>query len=261
MPFRLMSFTQPVPSLHQGRRVDAKQSLRMPTKEHIINEIRRLAKKSGTPPGRQVFERETGIRMSEWYGNHFRSWGDALKEAGLEPNRKQGKLSSEQVLRKYAEAARHFGRVPAVVDIRMYSRNRNEFPSHTTFANHFGNKAGLDVALGNWVRENDDFSDLVDLLPEPNEDHAPASTGEGFVYLLKSGGHYKIGRSEELERRVKQISVALPEEVTLEHAIRTDDPSGIEAYWHRRFAERRAKGEWFRLTVADVRAFKRRRFQ
>ena len=233
----------------------------MPTRQHIISEIRRLAKKNGSPPGRQVFERETGIRMSEWYGNHFRSWGEALKEAGYEPNRKQGKLSSEEVLRKYAEAVRHFGRVPAVVDIRMYARTQSDFPSHTTFANHFGNKDGLIAALANWVHENDDFADLVDLLPEPKEDDVLTPTGEGFVYLLKSGSHYKIGRSEELERRVKQISVALPEEVTLEHAIRTDDPPGIEAYWHRRFADRRAKGEWFRLTVGDVRSFKRRRFQ
>ena len=233
----------------------------MPTREYIIHEIRRVAEKNGRPPGRQVFEKETGIRMPEWYGIYFRSWSDALKEAGYEPNKKTERLSSKQVLRKFAEATRYFGRVPAEIDIRMYSRNRQDFPGHTTFTNHFGNKAGLIVALAKWVRENDDFTDLIALLPEPKEDETPAPLTEGFVYLLKSGNHYKIGRSKELERRVKQISVALPEEVTLEHTIRTDDPPGIEAYWHRRFATRRAKGEWFRLTAADVRVFKRRRFQ
>ncbi len=210
-----------------------------------------------------MFERETGIRMAEWYGVHWPRWGDALIEAGYEPNTKQGKLSSENVLRHYAEAVRHFGRIPAEIDIRMYSRKRKEFPSHTTFANHFGNKAGLVAALTEWVQQHAEFEDLIELMPEPvaaqNESHI--ARGEGFVYLLKSGDHCKVGRSDDIVRRVKQITVSLPEQVELVHVIRTDDPSGIEAYWHRRFAERRAKGEWFRLTTADVRAFKRRRFQ
>ncbi len=240
----------------------------MPTKEHIIDEIRRIADKIGRPPGRRVFENETGIRTSEWYGTFFARWGEALTAAGFEPNDKQGRFSSENVLRKYAEAVRHFGRVPTMIELRMYTRDRQDFPSHSTFNNHFGNKAGLLTALAKRVRENDEFDDLVAMVPESKEDlrklrndDVSVSPKEGHVYLLKSGDYYKVGRSDQLERRVKQVSVALPEEVTLEHAIRTDDPPGIEAYWHRRFAARRAKGEWFQLTVPDVRAFKRRKFQ
>lgn len=158
---------------------------------------------------------------------------------------------------------RHYGKMPSSAELRMYARVDAEFPSHNTFANHFQDKVEMASKLRDYIAENPDQSDITPLLPPPQEERIerPAKISEGFVYLIKSGAHYKIGRSDELERRVKEIRVALPDAATLVHSIRTDDPAGIEAYWHRRFADRRANGEWFKLTTSDVAAFKRRKYQ
>jgi hypothetical protein len=51
----------------------------------------------------------------------------------------------------------------------------------------------------------------------------------------------------------------VPEAVSTVHSIATDDPEGIEAYWHNRLKSKRAGGEWFTLNAEDVKAFKARR--
>ena len=79
----------------------------------------------------------------------------------------------------------------------------------------------------------------------------------GFVYLIKFRTEYKIGASAEPERRFGAVATQMPDAMTNIHTIKTDDPFGVEKYWHRRFEAKRLKGEWFKLTPTDVRAFKR----
>jgi hypothetical protein len=83
-----------------------------------------------------------------------------------------------------------------------------------------------------------------------------------YLAVLKLGREkrYKVGKAVLVERRKDQISLQLPEDLELVHAIRTDDAYGIEGYWHRRFATKNTKGEWFSLSHDDVQAFKRRKF-
>ena len=44
------------------------------------------------------------------------------------------------------------------------------------------------------------------------------------------------------------------------HVIKTHDPDAIEQFCHKRFAAKRANGEWFSLHAADVQVFMRRKF-
>lgn len=172
---------------------------------------------------------------------------------------------TDRLLEVYCLAARHFRKAPTRDELQMFCYQNEGFPEKTVFHRRFGGMGQLRGAARTWATENDDFADVVPLLPEWTEPVKPAAPSEviqeGFVYLLRSGDHYKIGRSDNVEKRIKQITIAMPQNVTLVHAIRTDDPPGIEAYWHRRFTDRRANGEWFKLTAADLRAFKRRTFQ
>ena len=243
------------------------QTTRLKKRDFILAEIRRIAAATGRKaPGRRVFENETGIRPSEWLGVYWARWGDALREAGFDANEKQGPTDRDHLLAELVRATRHFARVPTYAEMRMFGRTAPDFPAHSTVSNTFRTKAELVAAIRDWIADRPEFSDVADILPPAgNATVAPVAArtkaADGFVYLIKSGAFYKIGRSDDAERRFKQITVSLPDKAELFHTIRTDDPPGIEAYWHRRFAGRRANGEWFKLTSQDVAAFKRRKFQ
>lgn len=149
-------------------------------------------------------------------------------------------------------------------ELKLLRRNGDEsVPSPVIISEHFQGQDGVVEALRALSYRDPVYERLRDLLPAPTlTARLPKiATSDGWVYLIKSGEFYKIGRSDEIERRLKEIKVALPDKAVLFHSIQTDDPAGIEAYWHRRFADRRANGEWFKLTSVDVAAFTRRKFQ
>lgn len=233
-------------------------------KQYLLDEIKRTAAANGGKPlGRSRFAAETGIRESDWIGQYAARWSDLLREAGLEPNELQGAYPEDSVIEKYIELIRELGRIPVGSELRLKRREDVRFPSHNVF-NRFGSKASLIQEVRTYCAAKGGLDDIIDLCdrlprstrPEPNA----ASEVLGAVYLLKSGRYYKVGRSNDVGRRNYEIRLQLPEKAILLHSIRTDDPSGIERYWHERFASKRLNGEWFNLTAQDVVAFKRRKF-
>jgi len=235
-------------------------------RKRIIGEIRRLNTALGKPPGVRVFYQETGIAQHEWDGKLWARWSDALAEAGCAANLMNRRLDSQLILTKYVEACRYYGRVPSRSELNLYKNVSAGFPGPKTIARHFGSRAEIIAALTKLAFENDEFIDMAKMLPVDTDVPNELSVGTkklplGYVYLIKSGAHYKVGRSDEIERRIKEIRTALPEKASLIHTITTDDPPGIEAYWHNRFKDSRANGEWFKLTTAEIAAFKKRKFQ
>lgn len=239
------------------------------TKVHILNEIRRTtAMNGGVPLGWRRFRSETGIRETDWLGIHWARWSDALRECGIAPNRLTAGYSDEHLLRCYADLAVELGRLPASSDIRLKTSRTPGFPTEKTYR-RFGGKSKIVMLVRAHtgagtpalLRMCDEYlAHHGDLDGEEENDGVAHDVEMGFVYLIKSGRFYKIGRSNAVGRRERELAIQLPERAVTLHTIRTDDPPGIEAYWHTRFAERRKNGEWFQLTREDVAAFKRRKF-
>jgi hypothetical protein len=245
-------------------------------KQHILSEIRRTAQANGgVPLGRERFARETGIKYHDWIGKVWARWGDALREAGFEPNKLQTAYDDDLLIEKFIGLTRELGRFPVYAELRMKARSDPSFPAHNTFA-RLGSKPQIVPKILAYCERLVGYEDIVALCtnlaagqqPRESEDNEKsedaATTKEGYVYmgLLKLGREkrYKIGKSVFVKRRTDQISLQLPEDLELVHAIRTDDAHGIESYWHRRFAPKNTKGEWFSLSREDVQAFKRRKF-
>jgi hypothetical protein len=236
------------------------------TKDHIISEIRRTAAENrGLPLGRERFFAETGIKEADWQGKYWVRWSDALREAGLEPNRMNSAVPDHRLLGKLAELIRELQHFPVTAELRMKARTDPEFPSHNTFR-RFGGKAGLAAKLQTFAREQgyEDVAEICGRLAfAPDAEPESALTDDlefGYVYLLRSGRFYKVGRSNAVGRRERELAIQLPEKARVVHSIKTDDPVGIENYWHQRFESRRKNGEWFELTAKDLAAFRRRKF-
>jgi hypothetical protein len=238
------------------------------SREHILREIQRTADANGGDPlGHQRFKLETGMRPADW-GRYWPRWGDALQEAGFAPKKLQGRYTDETILEPLMPEIRRLGRIPTAREMAILRREGSPIASPKVYE-RYGSKRALIERTIDYCRDRPDLADVAELLapsvaeeslPDEPEPADEAAIRFGHVYLIRSGRHYKIGRSNAVGRRERELAIQLPERATTVHTISTDDPPGIEAYWHRRFADRRANGEWFALTAADVQAFKRRKF-
>lgn len=241
-----------------------------PTREQIIRQIRGLSDaNAGKPPGVERFESATGIKQAVWRGRYWARWSDAVRDAGYEPNAWQRrKLSDDDLLAILAAETRTLGHLPTAAELKLKRQTDLNLPNEKVFANRFGRREALIEKLLIFTDTRPELSDvaaicatLVAVDRSTGRTDQEAKIVTGAIYLIRMGEFYKIGKTNDPGRRLYEIGLRLPEQHEVLHVIETDDPSGIEAYWHRRFAALRANGEWFRLSTSDVAAMLRRKYQ
>jgi hypothetical protein len=235
-------------------------------KTRILAEIRRTASENGgVALGQARFAKETGISFSAWRGKYWRKWSEATSEAGFAPNLLAA-YPSEMLVLAMAKLTKQNGRFPTDPDLRMARRADPSLPGSHAFYQLGSRQARIEL-LRVYASQHPEHDNVLALLPgadvvdvdEGNRAES-AELANGSVYMLKLGKAYKVGKTFSVPRRHREIALELPEKPDVIHVITTDDPTGIEAYWHKRFATKRTNGEWFSLTRDDIRAFKRRKF-
>lgn len=80
---------------------------------------------------------------------------------------------------------------------------------------------------------------------------------EGFIYVIKSAkSRYKIGRARNVEHRLDCLQSGTPEKLKLILKVKTSNSCVLEKLCHRKFADKRIRGEWFKLTINDLKWLK-----
>lgn len=239
------------------------------TKNLVAQRIHALAKERGGHVSLNAFLAETGIN-DQWLRTQpwFEGWNNLLQELGL-ATKSFGvpRAQPEAVARAVGALIAREGKWPTEDELARERKRDAGFPSLKVIRplRKSGALAALIVqaAATDLTLASAAVIASAKVSVDAASDLIPANERvRGYVYLLRSGRRYKIGKSNDPSRRWREVRLELPDETHQIHTIPTDDPSGIETYWHQRFAAKRVRNtEFFELDAADVQAFKRRSYQ
>lgn len=245
----------------------------MRSKEEILKEVQKWSEENrGHTPSEKVLREELGIPKWDWI-NYWTKMTDLQNEAGLTPHVfDKTKYTKPDLCRLFVKVIGEYGKWPSR-DVLDFKRKKDpNFPASATFYKQLGSANNGDLArtILEYVKDKRGSREIIKICNvylenniKPIED---LGTGVvGYVYLLKSvlmnATAYKIGKTKDVENRVRQLHQPSNQQ-ELVYYIKTDDPDGVERYWHLRFEPKRIyphkiKDEWFKLNSSDVKAFKR----
>lgn len=135
----------------------------MASRDQILTEIRRTAESNdGRPVGRGRFRELTGI--SDYaIAQHWANYGEAVREAGLEPNTLQGPIDQQTVVRRLIELTRALGHVPTSNELRRARAQDRSFPTAGVFE-RLGSKDERVVRALHLCRELPEYRDVGRIL-------------------------------------------------------------------------------------------------
>jgi len=238
------------------------------TKEQILSDIRRLGKQRGGHISLDAFLAATGLKEHQLLGKFWARWNEAIVEAGLQTKEfARPRTEEETVIEAFAQLIERLKKLPTQTELLLERTHNESFPS-IKILRRVRRMPVFFSKLSAYCTEHENFSIAAKIAAKQMEaeEVEPRLDGSapinGYVYMLRSGRRYKIGRTSSPSRRHREVRLDLPDPTILVHAIPTDDPAGIESYWHLRFSSKRVRDtEFFTLDAPDVAAFKRRKYQ
>jgi len=128
-------------------------------KNAILDAIRLVARAVGHPPSRSEFIAKSGI--TEYHVlEHFPSWREAVRVAGLEPNATNVEIEDRCLLDEWGEMVRRIRQIPT----RSHYRREGRY-SPGTFEKHFGSWSAIPAKFRDFASDKTEWQDVLTLLP------------------------------------------------------------------------------------------------
>src|ERR1700680_1791624 len=139
----------------------------MPDKKAVLEAIRHAARTIGHSPSRAEFKAASG--MSEYQVlQHFPSWREAVRAAGLEPDATNIKLEDGTLLADWGAMVRKHRQIPTRAH---YGREGRYSPG--SFEKHFAPWSAIPAKFAAFAKDKQDCLDVVALFPVNSEKSAP----------------------------------------------------------------------------------------
>jgi hypothetical protein len=165
-------------------------------KEAILAAIKRAARELGRAPSRGELKRLTGVSHYRVLAE-FRTLREAVRAAGLEPNRKGERISTEELVKDWKRVERKLGRRPS----------RSEYVREGRYS-----AGALTARFGSWGKINETSSTTEDTRSTPLS-QAQGRSGHAAEHKGKTKNSQELTRrtriGESQERKVERSDKAI----------------------------------------------------